>query len=78
VADTDTPFADWHVTVRLTAVRGRLHDFVVEVCDDGGPIARAEHTRARGGRAQAAGDGAAPGRPPGHVAAGLIQPVAST
>ncbi len=46
VADTDTPFADWNVTVRLTAVRGRLHDFVVEVCDDSGQIARAEHTRA--------------------------------
>jgi predicted thioesterase len=46
VAHTDTPFEHWSVTVRRIAVRGRLCDFRVEVFDDGGLIASAEHTRA--------------------------------
>jgi predicted thioesterase len=46
VAGTATPFAHWHVTVRRTAVRGRLHDFSIEVFDDSGLIGSAEHTRA--------------------------------
>jgi predicted thioesterase len=46
LAGTETPFAHWSVTVQRTAVRGRLQDFTVEVFDDRGLIARAEHTRA--------------------------------
>ena len=46
VASTDTPFEHWSVTVRRIAVRGRLCDFTVDVFDDGGLIASAEHTRA--------------------------------
>lgn len=46
VASTSTPFEHWSVTVRRVAVRGRLYDFRVEVFDDGGLIASAEHTRA--------------------------------
>src|SRR5262245_52785790 len=45
-ARTDTPFAHWSVTVRRIAMRGRLWDFRVEVFDDSGLIASAEHTRA--------------------------------
>jgi predicted thioesterase len=46
LAHTDTPFAHWNVTVRRTAQRGRLQEFRVEVFDDRGLIASAEHTRA--------------------------------
>ena len=46
VANTGTPFAHWNVTVRRTAVRGRLQEFRVEVSDDSGLIASAQHTRA--------------------------------
>lgn len=45
-AQTDTPFAHWRVTVRLIAVRGRFHDYGIDVFDDSGLIASAEHTRA--------------------------------
>src|ERR1044071_7313884 len=43
LASTQTPFAHWSVTVQRTAVRGRLQDFKVEVFDDRGLIASAEH-----------------------------------
>jgi predicted thioesterase len=46
VAGTSTPFEHWSVTVRRVAVRGRLCDFRVEIFDDAGLIASAQHTRA--------------------------------
>jgi predicted thioesterase len=36
----------WRVVARRTAIRGRLHEFQVDVFDESGLIAGAEHTRA--------------------------------
>src|SRR5690242_12816686 len=41
-----SPCASWWVTVRRVNVRGRLHEFEVEVADASGSIASATHTRA--------------------------------
>jgi predicted thioesterase len=46
VALMDSSHDEWRVEVRRRAVRGRLHDFDIDVFDDTGWIACAEHTRA--------------------------------
>src|ERR1043165_3721605 len=40
-----SPCASWGVTVRRVRVRGRLHEFEIEVADESGSIAHASHTR---------------------------------
>lgn len=46
VATSATVAGRWRVVATRTAIRGRLHDFRVDVFDDSGLIASAEHTRA--------------------------------
>ena len=46
VAHIGSPYTSWWVTVRRVRVRGRLHEFAIDVADDSGSIASATHTRA--------------------------------
>jgi hypothetical protein len=57
VGHIGTPYASWWVTVRRVNVRGRLHEFEIEVADDRGLIANPS-TRV-------------PRWPAGHAVAGL-------
>jgi predicted thioesterase len=42
----ELPDAKWRVVANRVAIRGRLHDFRVDIFDESGLIASGDHTRA--------------------------------
>jgi predicted thioesterase len=46
MAVADVPDVNWRVVATRIAIRGRLHDFRVDVFDETGLIASGDHTRA--------------------------------